>query len=106
MSASLCSKAPSCLPSRVGYENPLGMYEVGSAEFPLDIVTFNSFSAGGDLDGDLYFVTWNDDFRPRRDIHEPMDYPALEKKEKDGEITVEDMVEFYAEYIQCDSLGN
>lgn len=64
-----------------------------------------SFSIGGDLDGDLYFVTWSDDFKPRRDIHKPMDYPALRKKEHDGPITVQDMVDFYAEYIQCDALG-
>ena len=34
-----------------------------------------------------------------------MDYPALEKKRKNGPITVQDMVDFYAEYIQCDALG-
>lgn len=67
---------------------------------------YNAFIfTGGDLDGDLYFVTWSDDFKPRRDIHDPMNYPALEKKKKDGPITVEDMVEFYTEYIQCDALG-
>jgi hypothetical protein len=34
-----------------------------------------------------------------------MDYPALDKEIKDGPITVQDMVEFYAEYIECDALG-
>ena len=34
-----------------------------------------------------------------------MDYPALQKRKKDGPITVQDMVDFYAEYIQCDALG-
>ena len=66
---------------------------------------FISFTIGGDLDGDLYFVTWSDDFKPRRDIHEPMNYPALNKRLNDGPITVRDMVEFYAEYIESDVLG-
>ena len=34
-----------------------------------------------------------------------MNYPALRKRMKDGPITVQDMVEFYAEYIECDALG-
>ena len=34
-----------------------------------------------------------------------MAYPALQKRVKDGPITVQDMVDFYAEYIQCDALG-
>jgi RNA-dependent RNA polymerase len=74
-----------------------------------NIVAYNSvfisFTIGGDLDGDLYFVTWSDDFKPRRDIHEPMNYPALNKRLNDGPITVRDMVEFYAEYIESDVLG-
>lgn len=34
-----------------------------------------------------------------------MKYPALPKKEKDGPITVQDMADFYAEYIEHDALG-
>ena len=60
---------------------------------------------GGDLDGDLYFVSWSDDFKPRKDLFPPMNYPALKKKLKNGAITVDDMTSFFIEYIEADQLG-
>ncbi|KAM7444491.1 hypothetical protein ABFA07_006888 [Porites harrisoni] len=61
--------------------------------------------AGGDLDGDLYFVCWNKDLLPRKPNFPPMDYQALEKQEQTQPITAADMTKFVVDYIRCDQLG-
>lgn len=61
--------------------------------------------AGGDLDGDLYFVCWKKELLPKRKLFEPMNYEAPPKKKVSGPIQVGDMTEFVAEYIRFDQLG-
>lgn len=61
--------------------------------------------AGGDLDGDLYFVCWMKDLLPKRKLYPPMNYEAPPKKELREPITVRHMTEFVAEYIRYDQLG-
>ncbi|XP_068758709.1 uncharacterized protein [Montipora capricornis] len=61
--------------------------------------------AGGDLDGDLYFVCWDKRLLPRKLNFPPMDYPTLPKLEKDGPITPDDMTKFVVNYIRSDQLG-
>ena len=60
---------------------------------------------GGDLDGDLYFVCWNKSLLPRKPNFPPMEYPALQKKEKNEPITTADMTKFVVDYIRSDQLG-
>lgn len=60
---------------------------------------------GGDLDGDLYFVCWNESLLPRKPNFPPMDYPALQKKEQAEPITTADMTKFVVDYIRSDQLG-
>lgn len=66
-----------------------------------------SFNPGGDLDGDLYFVTWHEDLLcdSERELFPPMDYEAPPKEEKDGDITPADMTKFLMDYIRSDQLG-
>ncbi|XP_027049491.1 uncharacterized protein LOC113676949, partial [Pocillopora damicornis] len=61
--------------------------------------------AGGDLDGDLYFVCWNKDLLPRKPDYPPMDYPSLPKLEQTEPITTRDMTKFVVDYIRSDQLG-
>ncbi|XP_068758712.1 uncharacterized protein [Montipora capricornis] len=61
--------------------------------------------AGGDLDGDLYFVCWDKRLLPRKPNFPPMDYPTIPKLEKDGPITPADMTKFVVDYIRSDQLG-
>ncbi|XP_044182237.1 uncharacterized protein LOC114966062 isoform X2 [Acropora millepora] len=61
--------------------------------------------AGGDLDGDMYFVCWMKDLLPKRPLFPPMNYKALPKKEVNEPITVSHMTKFVAEYIRYDQLG-
>ena len=60
---------------------------------------------GGDLDGDLYFVCWNESLLPRKPNYRPMDYQALEKLEQNEPITAADMTRFVVDYIRSDQLG-
>ena len=60
---------------------------------------------GGDLDGDLYFVCWNQDLLPRKPNFPPMDYQTLEKLEQLEPITAADITKFLVNYIRFDQLG-
>ena len=57
------------------------------------------------MDGDLYFVCWNESLLPRKPNVPPMDYPALPKMEQDEPITAPDMTKFVVDYIRSDQLG-
>ena len=60
--------------------------------------------SGSDLDGDLYFVCWDQQLLPTT-IYEAMDYsapPAICKAT--GDITA-DMADFFVEFLKGDALG-
>ncbi|KAK3698052.1 hypothetical protein QZH41_010823, partial [Actinostola sp. cb2023] len=63
--------------------------------------------AGGDLDGDLYFVSWRQDLLsdPEKELFTPMDYDAPPKKQIPRDVTPADMTEFLMNYIRSDQLG-
>ncbi|XP_001631543.2 uncharacterized protein LOC5511133 isoform X2 [Nematostella vectensis] len=63
--------------------------------------------AGGDLDGDLYFVCWYKPLIPSQEIslYDPMDYKAPPKREDRTEITSADMTQYIVDYIRMDILG-
>lgn len=61
--------------------------------------------SGSDLDGDQYHCIWDPRLIPTVPIKDPMDYDPAEKKEVDGPIGVQDMVDHTCEYIENDSLG-
>jgi RNA-dependent RNA polymerase len=65
--------------------------------------------SGSDLDGDIYFVTWNPDLLPplNRRNPEPGSYPTVVPKEKaPGElVTSEDLVDFFVDFAKNDNLG-
>ncbi|KAK4779449.1 hypothetical protein SAY87_015555 [Trapa incisa] len=60
--------------------------------------------SGGDLDGDLYFVSWDPDLIPPRQFP-PMDYTPAPAALANGNVTIEDVTEFFAEYMINDNLG-
>lgn len=60
--------------------------------------------SGSDLDGDLYFVTWDQSLIPPR-VEEPMKYDGLPAKVKVGPITNEDLKDFMVFFIKNDRLG-
>ncbi|KAK8522761.1 hypothetical protein V6N13_115715 [Hibiscus sabdariffa] len=60
--------------------------------------------SGSDLDGDIYFVCWDPDLIPPRQI-EPMDYSPAPSATLDHEVTIEEIEEYFTNYIVNDSLG-
>ncbi|KPI35395.1 RNA-dependent RNA polymerase 1 [Cyphellophora attinorum] len=64
-----------------------------------------SMCSGGDLDGDDYLVTWDSALIPEVWNVTPHHYEPPAPKMAQGEITTRDIIDFYVDYIQNDSLG-
>lgn len=60
--------------------------------------------SGSDLDGDLYFVSWDESLIPPT-TEEPMDYTPAPKVQLDHPVSVEELQEFFVNYIVNDNLG-
>ncbi|KAG9448742.1 hypothetical protein H6P81_008707 [Aristolochia fimbriata] len=60
--------------------------------------------SGGDLDGDLYFVCWDSNLVPM-DADAPMDYLGRRPRLLDHEVTLEEIHNFFIDYIINDTLG-
>ncbi|KAG8366464.1 hypothetical protein BUALT_Bualt17G0082700 [Buddleja alternifolia] len=60
--------------------------------------------SGSDLDGDIYFVCWDPDLIPPRQV-EPMDYDSAPNTQLDHDVTIEEVEEYFTNYIVNDSLG-
>ncbi|XP_030958898.1 probable RNA-dependent RNA polymerase 1 [Quercus lobata] len=59
---------------------------------------------GSDLDGDLYFVCWDLDLIPPQQI-QPMEYIGAKTKPLDHNVTIEEVQEYFVDYILNDRLG-
>ncbi|KAM0847860.1 hypothetical protein ACQ4PT_054767 [Festuca glaucescens] len=60
--------------------------------------------SGSDLDGDIYFVSWDPDLIPTR-MMAPMDYTPAPTEELDHDVRLEEVHEYFANYIVNESLG-
>ncbi|XVF03028.1 hypothetical protein REPUB_Repub04eG0225200 [Reevesia pubescens] len=60
--------------------------------------------SGSDLDGDIYFVSWDPELIPSKQIP-PMDYTPAPSTTLDHEVTMEEVEEYFTNYIVNDSLG-
>ncbi|KAI3467225.1 hypothetical protein Pfo_023888 [Paulownia fortunei] len=60
--------------------------------------------SGSDLDGDIYFVCWDSDLIPPRQIS-PMDYNPAPITRLDHDVTIEEVEEYFTNYIMNNSLG-
>ncbi|XP_024517545.1 probable RNA-dependent RNA polymerase 1 [Selaginella moellendorffii] len=60
--------------------------------------------SGSDLDGDLYFVTWDKSLVPPV-THEPMDYEPGTAAKLDHSVTLEEIQRFFVDSMVHDSLG-
>ena len=50
--------------------------------------------SGGDLDGDLFFITWDDKLIPEK-VDAPMDYTATRPRIMDHDVTLEVLLSVY-----------
>ncbi|KAK2764926.1 hypothetical protein FQN54_008623 [Arachnomyces sp. PD_36] len=60
--------------------------------------------SGGDLDGDLYNVIYDDRLTPKI-IAGPADYPKQEERLLERQVTKQDIIEFFVLFMQQDQLG-
>ncbi|XP_013585196.1 PREDICTED: RNA-dependent RNA polymerase 1 [Brassica oleracea var. oleracea] len=60
--------------------------------------------SGSDLDGDIYFVCWDPELIPTG-TSEPMDYTPEPTQILDHDVTIEEIEEYFTNYIVNDSLG-
>ena len=60
--------------------------------------------SGSDLDGDMYFVSWNRELIPRIEYEEPMNYTG--PKEKVEVPSIDGVLDFYTHYMESENLGN
>lgn len=60
--------------------------------------------SGGDLDGDLYFISWDEKIIPPRTVS-PMDYTASRPRIMDHDVTLEEIQQFFVDYMINDTLG-
>ncbi|KAK3222191.1 hypothetical protein Dsin_009216 [Dipteronia sinensis] len=60
--------------------------------------------SGSDLDGDIYFVCWDHELIPSRQ-EQPMDYNPAQTIQLDHDVTMEEVEEYFTNYIVNDSLG-
>ena len=61
--------------------------------------------SGSDLDGDNYFIFYDDDLIPK-EAFEPMSYLFPKKgEEKSKKFTINDVIEYFAEYTNLNNLG-
>ncbi|XP_044489064.1 probable RNA-dependent RNA polymerase 1 [Mangifera indica] len=60
--------------------------------------------SGSDLDGDVYFVCWDPDLIPPH-MYPPMDYTSTTPRIIDKEVTIEDVEEFFVDYMAKENLG-
>nr|GMC60375.1 RNA-dependent RNA polymerase 2 [Ipomoea batatas] len=60
--------------------------------------------SGGDLDGDLYFISWDKNLIPSQTV-KPMDYTGRRPRIVDHEVTMEEIQRFFVDYMISDTLG-
>ncbi|KAF6144668.1 hypothetical protein GIB67_006160 [Kingdonia uniflora] len=60
--------------------------------------------SGSDLDGDIYFISWDSELIPPRQI-QPMDYTPAPIVHLDHDVKIEEVQEYFVNYMVNDSLG-
>lgn len=60
--------------------------------------------SGGDLDGDLYNIIWDNACKPRG-YCKPADYPRGVPQDIGREVTRDDMTDFFIKFMETDQLG-
>ena len=63
-----------------------------------------SLLSGGDLDGDDFFVIWDQTLMPKFWNYPPMDYTAPKPKELSSDVAVDDLRNFFVMYMKNDKL--
>lgn len=79
------------------HRNCIVFSKKGSRDLPSQL-------SGGDLDGDIYNVIWDTEASPIR-AFEPADYPRVKPINIERPVTVDDMANFFVDFMRTDHLG-
>jgi hypothetical protein len=60
--------------------------------------------SGGDLDGDRYYLIWDEAAMPKRS-YGPADYPRVDPIDIGRQVTKDDMIDFFIQFMETDQLG-
>ncbi|MCI03582.1 RNA-dependent RNA polymerase 2-like, partial [Trifolium medium] len=60
--------------------------------------------SGGDLDGDLFFISWDKVLIPSQ-TDDPMDYMGRRPRIMNHNVTLEEIQQFFVDYMINDTLG-
>lgn len=60
--------------------------------------------SGSDLDGDMYFISWNPELIPVVENEAPMDYTAPPEKKENP--SIDGVIDFFIKYMESENLGN
>lgn len=78
-------------------QNCIVFSQKGSRDLPSQL-------SGGDLDGDLYNITWDPQAHPKRTFT-PADYPRVTPIPLDRTVTRDDIADFFINFMKSDILG-
>lgn len=60
--------------------------------------------SGGDLDGDRYYIMWDENAQVKN-VFPPADYTIQKPSALDRPVTVDDMTDFFVQFMESDQLG-
>jgi hypothetical protein len=60
--------------------------------------------SSGDLDGDRYYLIWDEAAMPKRS-YGPADYPRVDPIDIGRQVTKDDMIDFFIQFMETDQLG-
>jgi hypothetical protein len=63
-----------------------------------------SMLSGGDLDGDIYNIIWDEEAMPEK-YFSPADYPRVTPQPLDREVSPKDIADFFIDFMRTDILG-
>ncbi|TKA65705.1 hypothetical protein B0A55_11132, partial [Friedmanniomyces simplex] len=108
----IVTRSPAMHPGDIQIVNAVSVPEDSPLKKLSNVVAFNqhgdrdlpSMLSGGDLDGDLYNVIWDERLRPQL-MSTPADYPKVAPLELDRAVTAKDMSDFFVRFMETDQLG-
>ena len=108
----IITRSPAMHPGDVQIVHAVNVPEDSPLQHLRNVVVFSQHGSrdlasqlsGGDLDGDLYNVIYDDQLRPVQ-TYVAAQYPRLSPVELDRPVTADDMSDFFVKFMETDQLG-
>jgi len=108
----IITRSPAMHPGDVQIVHAVNVPEDSPLQYLRNVVVFSQHGdrdlgsqlSGGDLDGDLYNIIYNNSLR-RVQTYVAAQYPRLSPVELDRSVTANDMSDFFVKFMETDQLG-